>query len=260
MNTLQVCINGKAIKQYPFQGKVFIEAREGTEYTLKIYNNHCLRRLAVVTVDGVNVVSGEVQGEEIGRGYIIPAYSSIEVKGFRQDLSTVGTFKFCKKGKSYCNSQGASGNNGVIGVRMYNEKAKPIYWSTKTSEPSYPSYPVYRGFDNDTVTTCYSSSIDYDSQSKGVQPRKIQKCDLSAPSACAAPDFDLGTTWGKEEKDSVTLVDFENESYVAEEAIIFYDSRKNLEAIGLSFKEEKHVNAFPKPFGGFATPPKGWKG
>ena len=247
MDTLQVCVNGKPVKQYRHQGKVFIEARDGTEYTLRIRNNSFLRRLAVTTIDGINAVSGDPQGNEVGRGYIIPASSSIEIKGFRQDLNSVGTFKFCNKDRSYGNSQGAGGNNGVIGVRMYDEKQKPMEYSwTCTSSNSLPN--ILRGFgDNplkDPVITCSSFCCDSG----------------KVPNQKSTPDFSLGTTWGEKVNDRVVLTDFEYESYFSEECILYYDTRKNLESIGISFKEEKQVNAFPQAFGGFAKPPKNWHG
>ena len=132
MNTqVEVLVNNSPVRQHNHNGNTYIEARAGTEYSIKIKNSDHNRKLVVITVDGVNVITGEPQPESIGQGYIVRAYDSLDIKGFRKDMSSVGAFKFCKSGGSYCNEKGLKGNNGVIGVRIYDEKVVPlIYYKT----------------------------------------------------------------------------------------------------------------------------------
>ena len=267
MNThIEIKVNGKPIKQYNKDGRTYIEARNGTEYSITVHNDSWQRKLAVITVDGLNVITGQPQGDEIGRGYIVGARSTIDIRGFRKDDNAVGAFKFCNKEKSYCNEQNLKGNNGVIGVRLYDEKARPTWVSLfngmnnvrlpSNDEPVYYKSSIFdntsdnsRGLSDDSITCCYSSSVD--TGAKGLTK--------SLRSAKSAPDFSLGTTWGQKLNDSVVTVTFENEETPSDEFVIFYDTRKNLEDIGITFKEEKQVS-FPKAFGTYATPPKGWKG
>ena len=122
MNTqVEISVNGKPVKQYTHQNNIYIEARAGTEYTIKVKNDAYQRKLAVITVDGLNVITGKPQVDGIGQGYIVGSRDAITIRGFRQDMETVGAFKFCKKSGAYCNEQGLKGNNGVIGVRIYDE-------------------------------------------------------------------------------------------------------------------------------------------
>ena len=96
MNTdthVEIKVNGKSVRQYNQDGNTYIEARAGTEYSIKINNNSWERKMAVITVDGVNVISGQPQSSDIGEGYIINARNSIDIKGFRKDSSSVGAFK-----------------------------------------------------------------------------------------------------------------------------------------------------------------------
>lgn len=267
MNTyIEIKVNGKPIKQYNKDGRTYIEARNGTEYSITVHNDGWHRKLAVITVDGLNVITGQPQGDEIGRGYIVKARSTIDIRGFRKDDNAVGAFKFCNKDKSYCNEQNLKGNNGVIGVRLYDEKARPtwvgLFNSMNNIRLPGSDDPVYyknsirdntsdnsRGLCDDSITCRYSSLVD--TSAKGLTK--------SLRSAKSTPDFSLGTTWGQKLNDSVVTVDFENEDTHSDEFVIFYDTRKNLENIGITFKEEKQVS-FPKAFGTYATPPKGWKG
>ena len=262
---VEVLVNGRPVKQhthtgYTRYGNTYIEARAGTEYSIKIQNGEWKRKLAVITVDGLNVITGEPQPDSIGQGYIVGARDSLEVKGFRQDMSSVGAFKFCKSGGSYCNEKGLKGNNGVIGVRIYDEKYVPTTYYK--SESVFGDNPYLRK--GPSITTpwtqppimCKSSLNDSDMLSRSVMDSNVT-CSYS--SNTSSPDFDLGTTWGKKINDSVVNVEFDAVETPTATCTIYYDTKENLEAIGVVFKKEKEV-CFPKAFGAFARPPKGWKG
>jgi len=241
---VDIKVNGKSVEQYEHNDCTFIDAREGTEYTISVKNNSFRRKLAIVTVDGVNIITGEAQGNDNKNGYVINGYSVVDIKGFRQDLDSVGTFKFCKKGESYCNQKGLKGNNGVIGVRVYNEKEQVhVSWTTYDSGTFFDN--DYFKHSGNPITTASPSE------------ENVYRSDISC-SSLTNQSFDLGTTWGKKVNDSVTEVSFDPEVDF-EDTIIYYDTRKNLEKMGISFKKEKQIS-MPKAFGNFAKPPKGWNG
>src|SRR5512137_1155062 len=50
---------GRALETYPHRGRQFVVGRPGNEYAIRIRNCSDRRVLAVVSVDGVNVVTGE---------------------------------------------------------------------------------------------------------------------------------------------------------------------------------------------------------
>ena len=254
MNTqVEILVNGKSVRQHNHNGNTYIEARAGTEYSIKIKNSDHNRKLVVITVDGVNVITGEPQPESIGQGYIVRAYDSLDIKGFRKDMSSVGAFKFCKSGGSYCNEKGLKGNNGVIGVRIYDEKVIPLQLYYISNVPITRSIHTKGSpdFGDFLCKSSFNTSASNNTMDSNVT------CSYS--SNTSSPDFDLGTTWGKKIEDSVTTVEFEAVESSAKTHTIYYDTKENLEAIGIVFKKEKEVN-FPKAFGAFAKPPKGWRG
>lgn len=143
MNTnnysLEVHINGRPAREFYKDQRAFIEGREGSQYTLKFRNNSWKRVLAVFSVDGIEVIEGKVATEFKG-GYVIDPFSSIEIKGYRIDEDSVAAFRFAKTHKSYSNTVGGASvdtktgeveytkttrNNGIIGVRVFEEKPKP---------------------------------------------------------------------------------------------------------------------------------------
>jgi hypothetical protein len=122
---VQILVDGKPVKEYTKDGKTFVEAKSGTEYSVRIKNNSGRRAVAVVSIDGINTITGEVATPD-STGYVVGAYSSIEVKGYRQDNEGGGRFKFTEKESGYSKEVDGTGiNSGVIGVAFVAEKQEP---------------------------------------------------------------------------------------------------------------------------------------
>ena len=268
MNTVEILVNGKPVKQYCHESRTYIEARVDTEYSIKVKNNSCGRKLAVITVDGLNVITGQPHtSNTTGQGYIVGAYDAIEIKGFRKDISSVGAFKFCKSGHSYCNKKGLKGNNGVIGVRLYDEKIQyqTVPFNIPKITPPEPWTNPYTPWKDTWITCSTSEGLSKGTNSLDCVARGTEQnqCFSSSVNYCAsnntAPSFDVGTTWGKQINDSIVYTNFEPAETCYEDVVIYYDSRSNLEQIGIKFIKEKEM-FYPKPFNAFAEPPKGWTG
>lgn len=164
---VNILVNGSRCKQYNHNGKIFIEAKEGSEYTIEIKNNTWKRILAVCSVDGLDILNGKPATED-GPGYVISGLNSSKFDGFRVDADKVAKFEFSFKslGDGYAASKGdgSEKNVGVIGIRLFDEKEKPApivireehhhhhdhypktpHWRTPwwdTGNPPYPSYPT----------------------------------------------------------------------------------------------------------------------
>ena len=124
---VNILVNGNRCKQYSHNGKRFIQANKGSEYSIEIKNNSWQRILAVCSVDGLDVLNGK-KADENGNGYVINGNSSVKIDGFRVSNEKVAKFLFDYKGSSYASSKkdGSEKNVGVIGVRLFNEKIKPL--------------------------------------------------------------------------------------------------------------------------------------
>jgi hypothetical protein len=115
------------IREFGNNGYTYVESREGQKFTLKIRNNSARRVLAVPSIDGLSTLDGEIATPQ-SRGYIVPAYSSVEIKGWRTSLEDVNDFVFERKesGKTYAaGTNNDTANCGVIAVMIFGEKQKP---------------------------------------------------------------------------------------------------------------------------------------
>lgn len=152
---MEVHINGKSIKRFSHEGKLFIEGHHDSEYAIRVQNNTNRRVLAILSVDGVNVVNG-TEAKEASTGYVIAAYGAITVKGFRESNDHIGTFKFSTKEKSYTKTTatGSMQDCGVIGCMIVEEKVKPISIPTMLDWEWRPSQTVFK-----TITPYIGDSI-----------------------------------------------------------------------------------------------------
>ena len=126
MYDVNVLVNGSRCKQYNHDGKIFIEAKHGSEYTIEIKNHTWQRILAVCSVDGLDILTGK-KASENSAGYVINGYNTGKFDGFRVSDDKVAKFVFGTKGGSYAESKGDNSekNVGVIAMRIFQEKIKP---------------------------------------------------------------------------------------------------------------------------------------
>src|SRR5690606_41541862 len=80
------------------------------------------RVLAVLSVDGVNAISGETAATA-QTGYVLDVWQSTEIKGWRKNLDEIAQFNFTALPNSYAAQTGRPANVGVIGVAVFTERA-----------------------------------------------------------------------------------------------------------------------------------------
>lgn len=263
---LSVTVNGRPTRTYLHEGKYFIESREGTEYAIEIKNNNWYRVEVVGAVDGLSVITGK-PASATDSGYIVNARDKIVIKGFRKDKTEVGAFKFTKKEASYAASKGeaAASNVGVIAIAVYAEKPQYTLWcNTGGSSANWVSTPLrncWRGSITTADTLGYNSINTTSSTAAAINGAAMNAL-LSNTSVTTtnAVSFDHGTTWGAKIEDRVVTTTFDRGAGGPAITEIFYNSKENLEAIGIKMVQEKQVT-LPRGFpSDFAEPPAGWKG
>jgi hypothetical protein len=203
-------------------------------------------------------LTGEIATPE-SSGYILEPYTSLEIKGFRESLDTVGRFKFVDSHKSYAGNQGKGGNEGVIGIRIFEEKAKPIIWNQTITT----SNPVINWGTTNWLTGCgtynmaagasYTANT-YDDGHTNCCLNTVRSIDREVVDK---KTFDVGTSWGERITDKVVEAEFER-GLLIKSIDIYYATRNALEELGVRTRPEKKVVKYPKSFTGFCKPPANW--
>lgn len=112
---------GRRLAVHWHGGRAYIAGRPGDEYRLTLRNRSGERLLAVVSVDGVNVVTGQTADPQQS-GYVLAPGGSVEIRGWRKSLSQTAAFYFTDLADSYAARTGRPDNVGVIGVALFREK------------------------------------------------------------------------------------------------------------------------------------------
>jgi hypothetical protein len=112
---------GQVMQVWRHDGRLFVAGQPGARYSLRVTNNTDGRVLAVMSVDGVNVISGETAG--YGQtGYVLRPRESYDVSGWRKSDSEVAAFTFAPQSQSYAARTGRPLDVGVIGLAVFRER------------------------------------------------------------------------------------------------------------------------------------------
>jgi len=147
---LMVLVDGVPARTYMHGGETYVLGQLGSHYTLRI-SNHTGRRIeAVVSVDGRDAIDGRPADWRSKRGYLVPAWGSVDVEGWRISHAQAAAFRFSSVPDSYAARTGSARDVGVIGVAVFQERYLPprVYRVPPPRPYPYP-YPYPRSYDED---------------------------------------------------------------------------------------------------------------
>jgi hypothetical protein len=221
---------GQTLKAYHHKGEYWVAGRPGAHYSINIQSRTARRVLAVTSVDGVNILTGETAGHG-QRGYVFDPWQGYPVAGWRKSDSEIAAFTFTSIPKSYASRTGRPENVGVIGVAVFTEKRQP--------PPPPPPKTNYVAPEADTA----SAESRHELEEVVVTGSRVQRGDAAGAEApaniargapAAPPSPSLGTGHGRRELSLVTQVPFERARSEPDEIVrIRYDSHDNLVAMGI---------------------------
>jgi hypothetical protein len=115
---------GRRLPVYWHEGRAWIAGRPGNEYQVTLRSRQSEDVLAVVSVDGVNVITGQ-SADPSQSGYVLSPRRGLEILGWRKNLSQTAAFYFTSLPDSYAARTGRPDDVGVIGVALFRRKAPP---------------------------------------------------------------------------------------------------------------------------------------
>lgn len=226
---------GQVLLVYTHQGRHYVAGRPGARYAVRVVNQAGARVMAVMSVDGVNVVSGDSASWD-QNGYVFSAGQRHDVAGWRKSQAQVAAFELTALPNSYAARTGRPENVGVIGVALFRERAVPV-----PPVPPPAAEPAARrslGGSNDSMADNSAGSSASNSTTSDARA-------LSRPAPQA--ESKLGTGHGARENAWVNYTEFERARSTPDEIItIYYDSRANLVAQGVI--PAPRVYPAPQPF------------
>jgi hypothetical protein len=202
-------------------GRYYLEARQGSRYSVALANKTGERVGVVLTVDGLNAISGE---RDAGRGrmYVLDPWQRTTVQGWRSSLQEVRRFTFVDERASYAARSGkANEKMGWIEVAAYRERRAFVRSAPRLEIPPRP--------------------VPLEPEAAEARGDAARDQSTTSAEAAAAPKAQSGarsraypgTGWGPRAHDPVVLVRFDPEPDPAERVALRYEYRPALVALGV---------------------------
>ena len=212
--------SGQVLETWRHRGRLYVAGTPGNRYAVSLRNKSGGRVLAVLSVDGVNAVTGETAAPAQS-GYVLAPGQAAEIAGWRKSMDEVAAFYFTSVADSYAGRTERQQNVGVIGVAVFRE-AEPVRPAPLAREKA------------EALADAGSSA----------------RADAKAAQA-PATEARLGTGHGERVASRTEYTDFRRLSEQPSEMVtIYYDSRANLIARGIipSGPSYGRPNPFPGAF------------
>lgn len=224
--------DGRQLPVYWHEGRAYVVGKPGNEYSVRIRNRQREDVMGVISVDGVNVITGQNAAAQQS-GYVLAPYRQFDISGWRKNMASTAAFYFTSLPDTYAARTGRPDNVGVIGVALYRKKPEPAPLGQIAPPAAVQSLRKESGS---------AAGASADAQ---FAPRSAER------------DERLGTGHGRIESSHTRYVGFERaSSEPAETVTIYYDSYRNLLARGIiPHTPPPPRRPSPNPFPGFVADP-----
>lgn len=242
--------SGQTMTAYRKDGRTYVAGRPGARYAVRLTNRTGGRVLVVLSVDGVNVITGETAA--VGQsGYVLDPWQTYDIAGWRKSDTAIAAFVFAALGDSYAARTGRPGNVGVIGLAAFLERPEPQVMRPRHDPPATADRPGSAGKAESRVD---AAKADADA-GRAAEPAAAagrsadsQAAGEIAPSAAARPAATerLGTGHGEREWSVSRRTRFEKLSRTPQDVVeISYDSMANLVLAGVIPAPTAQARSFP---------------
>jgi hypothetical protein len=235
---------GRVLPTFTHGGRTYVLGALGHRYFVRVRNGSGARIEVVASVDGRDVLDG-APAEWSKRGYLVDAYGTLTIDGYRLSQDAVAAFRFSSVPRSYAALEGDPRDVGVIGVAVFRERAAPRV-----------QRPVERELRSEAAPApLRSAPADAGRSSSAPAPGQAE----------ASKRPGLGTEFGEEHESHVRQVSFQRASTRPDVILTLrYDDRAGLRAAGVDVDggcPEVELRSSADPFRrdtGYAKPPRGW--
>jgi hypothetical protein len=223
----------RALPEHRHRGATWVAGRPGERYAVRLANRSNARVLVVLSIDGVNAISGQTAATSQS-GYVLAPWQSAEIVGWRKSEAEAAAFYFTALPDSYAARTGRPQHVGVIGAAVFRERAAPV--------PYDPS-PFLGRSQNEEKAARAEAPAAAAAESQGAA-RSSQR-----------DESKLGTGHGEREHAPVQRTAFERATAQPAEIVqVRYDSHANLVAAGV-IAPPRRWGFSPDPFPGYVPDP-----
>jgi hypothetical protein len=210
---IEILVGGTPQRRYAHNGRWYVEALKGREYSIQLRNPFGVRVAIALSVDGLNTIDARQTSANDARKWVLDPYQTITVSGWQTSRTEARRFEFTTEERSYGQALGKTANFGVISAVFFRERVAVV--SRETGD--------------------YSRARRQASEPQSAAPAPAQE----APSAAAkteskrAADEYAATGMGRRTNHAVTQVYLDLEAVPAQLVSIRYEFRPQLVKLGI---------------------------
>ena len=206
----------EVLSEYAHKRDTWVKGERNHIFQLGLRNTTNSRLLAVLSVDGLNVINGKT-ADFNQPGYILPPYGSITISGWRKSLNKVAQFYFTSPTDSYATRTLNPDNIGIFGMAVFAEN-EPIPQPAEYMDQPFRAPAPASARSGKSMLDSYNSA-------------------------------GLGTGHGSQIYDRVQKAEFDKQAIPLEVVTVRYDTRQNLISRGILHPRytppKDGPNAFP---------------
>ena len=219
----------RVLPVYVHEGRHYFAGQPGREYEIRLRNRQPADLLTVLSVDGVDVITGST-ADWNESGYVLSARQTYGIRGWRKSMAITAAFYFTALPDSYAARTGRPDNVGVIGVAVFRRGPTVLL-----PQPSWSPFHLEDRRRESAVDAGPSSGATPAVPSATLSSERLAAAQRDAEERSAAQKSErLGTGHGRSEVSQVVDAVFDRASAAPAEIIrIYYDSYRNLVAQGV---------------------------
>lgn len=240
------------------RGTAWVAGRPGDRYAVRLANRTGERVMVVLSVDGVNAVTGETASVD-QVGYVLAPWQTFDVTGWRKSDRETAAFYFTSVADSYAGRTERPQHVGVIGAAVFRERVvarpapAPVESARGSSEPAQAKAEAFDRAIRDAAPPPASPPAAGAATDDLARGRSLAQAESAAR---RETENRLGTGHGERVWSPIWHTSFEKAtSRPADVVQIRYDSHRNLVAAGILPSPRPAPRPVPNPFPGYVPDP-----
>lgn len=119
---VDLLIDGRLAREYYANERIYVEAKKGREYAVRLSNDTAERVAVALAVDGLNTIDASHTRAKEAPKWVLGPYETITVSGWQVSTSHNRKFVFTSEEKSYGAWVGDTRNLGLVSAVVYGER------------------------------------------------------------------------------------------------------------------------------------------
>jgi hypothetical protein len=131
---VEVLVDGVVQRRYAHDGRWYIEALKGRNYSIRLRNPYSVRVAVALSVDGLNTIDAGETTAAGARKWVLDPHQTVTISGWQTSRTHARRFEFTTEERSYGQALGKTANLGIISAVFFKERVSAILPDTAREE------------------------------------------------------------------------------------------------------------------------------